>query len=106
MNRVRFISVVTLVVLCMSAGIVAAEDEELTWPRKPGLIAKDWTSDDYMAEVQVGDVSIWNTPTQLFIKMVPFDGFKFKEVNIHPADRPEDFDALLDKKGKPKIPAL
>ena len=37
MNRFRFISVVTLLVLCMSAGSAGAE-EELVWPVKPKLI--------------------------------------------------------------------
>ena len=36
----------------------------------------------------MGDVSIWNTRDHLNIEIVPYDGFKLKEVNIHIADDP------------------
>ncbi len=75
MNRVRFmkptILLFVLAVLCMSAGSVAAEEQELTWPVKPGLIAKDWDKDDYTALRDVGDVSIWNTRDDLYIEINP-----------------------------------
>lgn len=88
--------------LGLAAGSVNAE-EGLLWPLEIPLKCKDWDVDDYTVLRAVGDVSIWNTRDDLKIKILPSDGFKLKEVNIHIVNSPEEFGSLLDKKGKPKI---
>jgi hypothetical protein len=92
------------IVLCMSAGAVAA-DEDLTWPIRPDLM----THDSNVAEnwIDVGDVAIWNDRDNVYIDIVPAGGLKLKEVAIHYVDDPADFAAVLDKKtNAPKIPSL
>ncbi len=39
----------------------------------------------------MGDVSIWNTKDDLKIEIVPYPGFKIKEVDIHIVERPDEF---------------
>ena len=96
----KILCIFLFMVLCLTAsGAGAAED--LLWPVKSPFLAKDWNSDDYRARIAVGNVSIKNTRDDLNIEVFADDGFRFKEVNIHIVDDPEDF--VLDKLGKPKI---
>ena len=108
MSHVRLIplkSVLFLLIgaLCAFAGGVDAEDE-LRWPIQTPLVAKDWTAIDYhYSWIEVGQVSIWNTKDKLKIDIVPDEGFKLKEVNIHIVESEEDLDLVLDYRGKPRF---
>ena len=86
-------------VLCLAAGSAGAE-EELLWPLKTKLMCKDWIVDDYTAWIDVGDVSIWNTRDHLKINIVPYEGFKLKEVSIHIVEDRKNFDSHPRQKGK------
>ena len=88
-------------VLCAATGSAGAE-EELLWPLETKLMCKDWIVDTPDAWIDVGDVSIWNTRNNLQIKVVPYPDYKLTSVNIHIVEYLEEFDSVLDKKGKPK----
>jgi len=105
MKRRRFgtfeISMVALVVaLCLPAGGTGAEDG-LIWP----VQTKQAYNDGDVAPIwhDVGDVSIWNTSDELKIDLVASEGLQIEEIAIHIVQDPADFDAILDKYGKPKV---
>ena len=98
----KILCIFLFMVLCVAAGSAGAE-EELLWPLETKLMCKDWLVDDYTARIEVGNVSMWNTRDKLKINIVPYDGFKFKEVSIHIVENEEELSDILDKKGKPKI---
>jgi hypothetical protein len=87
-------------VLCLLAGNVGANDE-FTWPVEADLAYND--ADLAQVTHDAGDVAIWNTKTDLYIKIIPGDGLLLKEVAIHIVDDVADFDAVIDNKGKPKV---
>jgi hypothetical protein len=89
-----------LPILCLLAGNIGANDE-VTWPVGADLVYNDGDLAHVMHES--GDVSIWNTKDDLYIKIVPDDGLLLKEVAIHIVDDPADFGAVIDKKGQPRV---
>ena len=109
MNPIKFRShllalMALIMLLCMSASSVNAQNnqEEFTWPVQPDLMTHHGDNADEW--IDVGDVSIFNDRENLRIIITPGEGLKLKEVAIHIADEPGEFDALLDKKTrKPKI---
>lgn len=86
--------------LWVGAGMAAAQDDPV-WPVESKLVRN--FDDAVQTWVDVGDVSIWNTHTELKIDVVPYAGYRIEKVAIHIVDDPADFAAVLDKKGKPKV---
>jgi hypothetical protein len=102
----KFLLLFLVAVLCVFAGNAGAEDE-LLWPIEQDLLCKDWSNIEPQTWVKVGDVKIWNTRGDLKIEIIPITDsngypFKLKEVNIFVSlNDQEDFEAILNKKGKP-----
>ena len=83
-------------VLCAFGGSLGAQAEPL-WPIDQQLLTKDDVTDTWY---DVGDVAVWNTRDELKIGVRP-DGYLIKELNIHVVQDPAEFQAVLNKKGKP-----
>jgi hypothetical protein len=91
--------VAALLLLCTANG---GATDELLWPLKTKLMSKDWVVDTPDAWLDVGDVSMLNTRDDLKISITTYDNFKLKEVSIHIVKSEDEFQTILDKKGKPK----
>ncbi|MBW2483401.1 MAG: hypothetical protein JRF38_25715, partial [Deltaproteobacteria bacterium] len=97
----KFLCIFLFMALCVFATNAGAE-QELRWPVKTRMMCKDWIDgaapDDW---VDVGEVIYLNTRGELKIKVIPDEGFKLEKVNIHVVEYLEEFDRVIDKKGKP-----
>ena len=93
-------ALVVFPVLCLLAGNVGA-DEELVWPVTTDLVYND--GDIAFVSHDAGDVYLWNTRDDLKINIVPGEGLMIGEVAIHIVQDPAEFEAILDKHGKPKV---
>jgi len=91
--------------LCLFSGNTSADDG-LTWPVKVDMLWPD--ADQYAPWHDVGDVIMHNDRDKnLTIEIIPDEGLLIMTVGIHVVDDPQDFLAIMDKKGqKPKIPKL
>jgi len=91
--------IIFMLLFTIAVGTGAAQ-EELTWPVKTKLVYND--GDVAQTWHEAGDVSIWNTKDGLKIYVEPNEGLWIKMVSIHVVQAP-DFEAILDKDGKPKV---
>ncbi len=100
-TKPKFLLLFLFVALCLPGGSAGAEGEPL-WPIVTELMCKNWIDgaapDDW---VYVGDVKFWNTRDKLKIEVIPTIGYRLEKVNIHVVVDPDDFEKVLDKKGKP-----
>jgi hypothetical protein len=96
----RSIALAVFTVLCLTIGNVGA-DEELVWPIETDLVYSD--GDIATVWHNAGLVSAWNTKNDLKIAIDPDDGLMIEEVAIHIVQDPAEFDAILDKTGKPRV---
>ncbi len=95
--KLQRFALVVFPVLCLLAGSPGAQAEPF-WPVYQRLVTID---DDALDPwVEVGEVAIWNTKDDLKIAVRP-DGYLIKELNIHVVQDPAEFEAVLNKKGKP-----
>jgi hypothetical protein len=81
-------------------GVAIAEP---LWPINLKLMTNDWVQVGSQLSDEVGDVSLWNTQSGLYIKVTPYDLFKIRQIEIFiaPNDEQEDFDSILNTQGKP-----
>jgi len=93
-------ALVVLPVLYVLAGNVGANGEFI-WPVESDLLYND--GDIAHVWHDSGDVAIWNTKDDLKIAIAPDGDLKIIEVAIHIVQDSADFDAILDKKGKPRV---
>jgi hypothetical protein len=87
--------------LGLAPGIVGA-GEEPVWPVKSDLIYKDGDLADLWHDAGI-DVGIKNSKDVLTITIDPGEDLGIEEVGIHIVADPADFEAILDKKGRPKM---
>jgi len=97
----------SLVLALLTLGAVcatASAQETQIWPVQAQLMRND----DNAVQVwdPVGGVTIWNTHDKLIIDVRPNAGLAMTKVGIHIVGDPEEFAAVLDRKGKPKISLL
>ncbi len=97
----KFLCISLLLVLCVFSSSAGAEEAPAVWPVKSDLLYNDADVDH--AWHDGGDVSIWNTKDDLIIDVVAGEGKKIREIAIHIVDDPAEFDAILDRYGKPKV---
>ncbi len=91
--------------LCISASNINAQSnqEEFTWPVTAQLLlTEDWVLDATESLAVVGDVVFTNGNENLQITVVPSDPYRISVVHIHVVRNPDDFESVLDSKGKPK----
>jgi len=88
------------VALCLPAGVADAQGD-LLWPVETKLVRN--YDDAVEVWTDVGDVSIWNTHSELKIDVAPYDGYKMAKVAVHIVNDPASFAAILDSKGKPDV---
>jgi len=105
MKRLRYrshlLSILLLfVALCLPTGVASAQ-EELIWPIQTKVVRNYDDAVDLWSDV--GDVSLWNTHSELKIDVALYEGFRIGTVAFHIVDDPADFLAILDDKGKPDI---
>ena len=92
--------------LCCAAVLVSTGTARAQpWPITTPLLCKDWSRNSPEAWVQVGDVGIWSTAADMWIELLPHEGFFLQKVYIHVVQDPSDFAAVLAETGKP-IPEL
>ncbi len=105
MKRMRFgvlglTAVMVFVALGLPSGSASAEEVQI-WPIATDLVLN---FDDAVENwVDVGDVFVWNTHTELKIQVSAADGYRIAKVAIHAVNDPAEFEAVLDKKGQPKV---
>jgi hypothetical protein len=98
----QFVLAIVSALLCLAAGYVGAEEEELIWPVEPELMAKDWVIDTPDAWVKVGDVHIKNDKDNLYIKISPHNDYQIYKGGIHIVQDPADLDSVLGKDNQPR----
>ena len=91
--------------LCIPPGIAYAQGGS-TWPVVVDLMTPDLEADTPDAWRPVGAVSFKNSNSNYIVEVFPDPPYRIADVAIHVVEDPEEFESLLDKKGKPKTNAF